>query len=94
VFRFTFPTKLSRFLFCRGCLLRNHKRKVELAAMTPVKALKAGADLMMWTLADDATWVTKCHAATERLKAKEVAAKAGASTQEGAGVGEAARGPE
>jgi hypothetical protein len=62
--------------------------------MTPVKALKAGADLMMRAPADDAAWVAKCHAATERLKVKEAAAKAGASAQEGAGVSEAARGPK
>jgi hypothetical protein len=62
--------------------------------MTPVKALKAGSGLMMWTPADNATWVTKCHATTERLKAEEATAKAGASAQEGARVGEAARGPE
>jgi hypothetical protein len=62
--------------------------------MTLVKALKAGAALMMRTPTDDAAWVTKCQAATERLKAKEAAAKAGASAQEGAGVGDAARGPE
>jgi hypothetical protein len=30
----------------------------------------------------------------ERLKAKEAAAKAGASAQEGAGIGEPVRGPE
>jgi hypothetical protein len=62
--------------------------------MTPVKALKAGTDLMMRTPADNAAWVAKCHAATERLKAKEAATKAGASAQEGAGIGEPARGPE
>jgi hypothetical protein len=63
-------------------------------AITPVKALKASAGLMMRTPAGDATWVAKCHAAMERLKAKEVVAKAGASAQEGAGVSESARGPE
>jgi hypothetical protein len=47
--------------------------------MTHVKALKAGASLMMQTPADDAAWVAKCHASTERLKAKEAVAKAGAS---------------
>jgi hypothetical protein len=62
--------------------------------MTPVKALKVGAALMMRTLANDATWVAKCQATTERLKAKEATAKAGASAQEGAGVGDAARGLE
>jgi hypothetical protein len=67
---------------------------MELAAMTPVKALKASAGLMMQTLIDAAAWVAKCHAAMERLKAKEVAAKAGASAQEGAGVGKSTRGPE
>jgi hypothetical protein len=34
--------------------------------MTLAKALKAGAALMMWTLVDDAAWVTRCHAAMER----------------------------
>jgi hypothetical protein len=48
--------------------------------MTPVKALKTRATLMMWTLADDAACVAKCQAATERLKVKEAAAKVGAST--------------
>jgi hypothetical protein len=62
--------------------------------MTPVKVLKAGAGLMMRTPTDDAAQVIRCHAATERLKAKEVAAKAGASAQEGVGVGESARGPQ
>jgi hypothetical protein len=62
--------------------------------MTPVKALKAGAALMMRTLTDDAAWVTKCQATVERLKAKEVATKAGASAQEGTRVGDAAWGPE
>jgi hypothetical protein len=62
--------------------------------MTPVKALKTRAALMKRTPADDAAWVTKCQAATERLKAKEAAAKAGASAQEGAGVGEATQGSE
>jgi hypothetical protein len=35
-------------------LLLCHKRKVELMALTPVKALKSGAALMMRTPADDA----------------------------------------
>jgi hypothetical protein len=55
-------------------------RKVELAAMTLIKALKAGAGLMIRTPADDPAWVTKCHTATEWLKVKEVAAKVGASS--------------
>jgi parvulin-like peptidyl-prolyl isomerase len=59
--------------------------------MTPAKALKVGAALMMRMLANDAAWVTRRQAATERLKAKEAAIKAGASAQEGAGVGDAAR---
>jgi hypothetical protein len=62
--------------------------------MTPVKALKSGATLMMRMPADDAAWVAKYQAATERLKTKEAAAKAGASAQEVAGVGDAAREPE
>jgi hypothetical protein len=62
--------------------------------MTPIKALKAGAGLMMRTLADDATWVAKCHAATERLKAKEATAMVGASAQEGARIGKPAWGPK
>jgi hypothetical protein len=62
--------------------------------MTPVKALKSGSTLIMRTPADDTAWVTKYQAATERLKTKEAAAKAGASAQEVAGVGDAAREPE
>jgi hypothetical protein len=62
--------------------------------MTPVKALKAGAGLMMRTPADDVAWVAKFHAATERLKLKEAATKAGASAQEGARVDKSTRGPE
>jgi hypothetical protein len=62
--------------------------------MTPIKALKAGAGLMMRTPADDAAWVAKCYATTERLKVKEATAKAGASAQEGAGIGEPVRGPK
>jgi hypothetical protein len=34
---------------------------------------------MMRTVADDAAWVAKCQAATERLRLREAAAKAGAS---------------
>jgi hypothetical protein len=34
--------------------LCSHKRKTEPVAMTPAKALKAGAALMMQTSADDA----------------------------------------
>jgi hypothetical protein len=62
--------------------------------MTPTKALKAGAALMMQTSAEDVAWVTRYKAATERLKVKEAAAKAGASAQECAGVGDAAQEPE
>jgi hypothetical protein len=47
--------------------------------MSPVKALKSGAALIMWTPADNAAWVAKYQATTERLKTKEAAAKAGAS---------------
>jgi hypothetical protein len=62
--------------------------------MTPVKALKAGVGLMMWTPADNTAWVTKCHATMERLKAKEATAKAGTSTQEGTRIGEPVWGPK
>jgi hypothetical protein len=62
--------------------------------MTPVKALKYGAALMMWTPADDTTWVAKYQATMERLKTKEAAAKAGASAREVARVGDATREPE
>jgi hypothetical protein len=48
-------------------LLLSHKRKVELTAPTPIKALKSGAALMMRTPADDAAWVARYQAATERL---------------------------
>jgi hypothetical protein len=61
--------------------------------MTPVKALKSGAALIMRTPADDTAWVIKYQAATERLKTKEVTAKAGASAQEVTGVGDAVREP-
>jgi hypothetical protein len=67
---------------------------VEFVAMTLVKALKSGATLMMQTPADDATWVAKYQASTKRLKMKEAATKAGASAQEVARVGDAAREPE
>jgi hypothetical protein len=46
---------------------------------------------MMWMPADDAAWVTRYQAATERLRTREAAAKAGASVQEVAGPGDAAR---
>jgi hypothetical protein len=49
---------------------------------------------MMRTPTDDATWVMRCQAATERLRLREAAAKAGASAQEVAGPGVMARGPE
>jgi hypothetical protein len=45
---------------------------------------------MMRTPADDAAWVAKYQAATERLKAKEATVKAGVSAEEGTGVGDAA----
>jgi hypothetical protein len=67
---------------------------VELAALTPIKALKSGAALMMRMPADDAAWVARYQTATERLKMKEAAAKAGASTQEVARLGDATREPE
>jgi hypothetical protein len=62
--------------------------------MTPIKALKSGATLMMRTPTDDAAWVAKYQATTERLKTKEATAKVGASTQEVARVGDAAQEPE
>jgi hypothetical protein len=62
--------------------------------MTPVKALKSGAALMMRMPADDTAWVAKYEAATEWLKTKEAVAKAGASAQEVARVGDAAQEPE
>jgi hypothetical protein len=74
-------------------LLLSHKLKVELAAPTPVKALKSGAALMMWTPAA-AAWVARYQAMTERLRTREATAKAGASTQEVAGPGDAARKPK
>jgi hypothetical protein len=49
---------------------------------------------MMWMPADNAAWVAKYQANTERLKMKEVVAKAGASAQEVARVGDAVREPE
>jgi hypothetical protein len=62
--------------------------------MTPIKALKSSAALMMRMPVDDATWVAKYQAAMERLKTKEASAKAGASAQEVARVGDAAQEPE
>jgi hypothetical protein len=62
--------------------------------MTPIKALKSGAALMMQTPTDDAAWVAKYQAATEQLKTKEATAKAGLSAQEVARFGDAAREPE
>jgi hypothetical protein len=51
-------------------------------AMTPAKALKASAALMMQTPANDATWIARYQAATERLKAKESTIQAGARAKE------------
>jgi hypothetical protein len=62
--------------------------------MTPAKALKASASLMMRMSADDVAWVARYQATTERLKVKEAAAKAGASAQEGAKIGDAAQEPK
>jgi hypothetical protein len=63
-------------------------------ALTPVKALKSGAALMMRTPTDDVTWVARYQAAMERLRTREATAKAGVSTQEVAGPGDATREPE
>jgi hypothetical protein len=49
---------------------------------------------MMRTPIDDAAWVARCQAATERLRMREAAAKAGASAQEVTGSGVAAQGSE
>lgn len=62
---------------------------MELAAPTPVKALKSGAALMMLTPTDDAAWVMRYQVATERLRTREATAKVGASAQEVAGLGDA-----
>jgi hypothetical protein len=62
--------------------------------MTPVKALKSGAALIMRTPADDVAWVARYQAATEWLKPKEAATKVGVSAQEVAGVGDAMWEPE
>jgi hypothetical protein len=62
--------------------------------MTPTEALKAGAALMMRTPAAVATWYLATQGATERLKAKESAVKAGASAQEGVGARDAVEQPE
>jgi hypothetical protein len=64
---------------------------VELAALTPVKALKSGTVLMMRMPTDDVAWVTRYQAATERLRTKEAAAKVGAGAQEVAGPGDTMR---
>jgi hypothetical protein len=47
--------------------------------MTPAKALKAGAALMMRTPADATAWVARYQSVIERLKAKESVVKTGAS---------------
>jgi hypothetical protein len=49
---------------------------------------------MIRTPTDDAAWVVRCQAVTERLKAKEATIKAGASAQEGTGARDAAQQPE
>jgi hypothetical protein len=49
---------------------------------------------MMRTPTDDAVWVARCQATTERLKLREAVAKAGASAQEVAGPSVMAQGPE
>jgi hypothetical protein len=48
----------------------------------------------MRTPANDAVWVARCQAVTELLRLRKVVAKAGASAQEVAGPGDAARGAE
>jgi hypothetical protein len=57
-----------------------------------MKALRSGTTLMMRTAATAAAWVAKYKAAAERLKLREVAAKAGASAQVVAGSGVAVQG--
>jgi hypothetical protein len=57
----------------------SHKRKAKLTGLTPVKALRSDAALMMRTAADAAAWVAKYQAAAERLKLREAAAQSGAS---------------
>jgi hypothetical protein len=57
--------------------------------MMPAKALKAGAALRMRMLADNAAWIARYQAATERLKAKESAVQAGASAEEDVEAGDA-----
>jgi hypothetical protein len=59
--------------------------------MTPVKALKSGAALIMRMSADAAAWVTKYQATMDWLKTKDATAKAGASTQEVTKVGDVVR---
>jgi hypothetical protein len=67
--------------------LLSHKRKAELVNPTPIKALRLGT-----AAADDAAWVAKCQAATEWLRLREAAAKAGSSAQEVTGSGVTVRG--
>jgi hypothetical protein len=57
-----------------------------------MKALRSGAAVMMQTEADDAAWVVKCQATTERLGLREAAAQAGASAQEVTGSDPTTRG--
>jgi hypothetical protein len=60
----------------------------------PANVLKASAALRMRTPADDAAWITRYRAVTERLKLMGSSIQAGASVEEDIGTEEAARRPE
>jgi hypothetical protein len=57
-----------------------------------MKALRSGVVVIMRTAADDAAWVAKCQAATERLRLREAAAQAGVTAQAVTGSNPTARG--
>jgi hypothetical protein len=70
------------------------KRKVEPAALTPAKALKASTMLRTRTPTDDATWLARYRVVTERLKSMGSFVQAGESVEGAVGAEEAARRPE
>jgi hypothetical protein len=57
-----------------------------------VKALRSGAAVIMRTATDDAAWVMRLQATTERLKQREAATQAGVGAQEVTGPDPAAQG--
>jgi hypothetical protein len=70
------------------------KCKAESMALTPAKVLKASTALKMRTPADDAAWLARYRATTERLKSTGSSVQAGGSVGEAVGAWEAARWPK